>query len=751
MSKKKVVNWLKDLSLTEKATLCSGQDLWSTNPIERIGIPSVKMFDGPHGLRKVDPQVSLGKSLAATCFPTACSLAATWNVDLLTEVGEAIGKECQANDAQILLGPGINIKRSPLGGRNFEYYSEDPLLSGKMGAAFVRGLQSMGVAACIKHFTANNQEFERMMNDSIVDSKTLHEIYLKSFEIVVKEANPWAVMCAYNAVNGTWASEHKRLLSDLLREQFGFEGFVVSDWGAVYHPDKAVNAGLHLEMPANPLSPAKIVEAVQNGDLSEEQLNKVVGEFLSIVLKVHNLKKPSTKVSLEDHHNLAKKVAEESIVLLKNEGNLLPILPKEKKQKIAIIGQFAKVPRIQGSGSSRVNPFKVESAWEHLLQHNSDTIEWRFSEGYTTNHSLDTNLLAEAVATAQLSNKAVLFVGLPDDLEMEGKDRKHLSLPEGDLALIQAVSAVQKNTIVVLTNGSPVVVQGWINGVGALVWSGLLGQAGGGAIVEVLLGKINPSGKTAESWPQYLEQNPSYLSFSGKNRKVYYQEGMFVGYRYYTSQKIVPQFPFGYGLSYTRFEYSNLMVNQSIFYENDQLSVSLSVKNIGSTAGQEIVQFYVKPLDADNLRPVTDLRGFDKIHLAEGEQKTISISLDKEAFSVYNETTQQWCLVPGKYAVVAAKSSIDEQLSVVVEVKSVEVDKTVFDKYSTVGELWVHPKGRMYAEEMSHLFGISLEKKEGATDMFEILRSMPIAKRVNFSEGAYTDEMLIAFLDDINA
>lgn len=748
-----VQQWLKQLSLEEKAKFCTGQDLWSTVASKEHNIPPLFVADGPHGLRKMDPLMALGESVPATCFPTACNLSATWNLELIQEVGRAIGKECQKHEVQVLLGPGNNIKRSPLGGRNFEYFSEDPYLSGNIASAFIKGVQGEGVGTSLKHFVANNQEFERMIGSSILDERTLHEIYLPAFEIPIKEAQPWTVMCAYNGVNGTWASESEYLLTDILKDYWGFEGFVVSDWGAVYHPAKAVAAGLHLEMPANPASAAKIVQAVQNGELEEAQLDKIVGELLTIVEKAHNSRKPSIEVDYKSHHQLAQQVAEESIVLLKNEDYFLPIAP-EQYASIAVIGNFAKEPRIQGSGSSRVNPTEVDNVWDQLSAQLGGKVDLKFHQGYSTEDEVDGDLLQEAVVLANECDLTLLFVGLPDSFEMEGIDRKHMDLPESHKALIQCIAQFQKNMVVVLTNGSAVEMHEWIEDVRSVVWAGLAGQGGGKAIADVLFGKVNPSGKLSESYPVRLEQVSSYLSFGGSNREVHYKEGVFVGYRYYSTTNIATQFPFGHGLSYTTFAYNNMRIavppESAAKLDPTEMKVICDITNVGNRAGKEVVQLYIHQKNPSCLRPYLELKRFEKVDLKPGETKTVSFKLHYRSFAYYDTEIHDWQVDSDQFSILIGSSCEDIRLEQTIQIQAAKNHLNRFDKYSTVAEVYAHPKGKEFAEQMSNGFGISLDRQEGHPDMFEILLSMPIAKRVNFSWGAYTEEMLDEFLKDLN-
>src|SRR6516165_5653380 len=554
-----------EMTLEEKALLLSGDGWWHTHPIERLQIPALSISDGPHGLRKVEG-AGLPTSVPATCFPTASALASSWDAKLIREVGVALAEECQAHDVQILLGPGVNMKRSPLAGRNFEYFSEDPCLAGKMAAAYIQGVQSQGVGTSLKHYAANNQEFERMVTSSNLDERTLRELYLPAFEIAVKEAQPWSVMAAYNPVNHVYATENSLLMRDILRTHWGFEGFVVSDWGAIHDGVAGVNAGLSLEMPGSgSYLRNKIIEAVRIGRLSPAKLDEAVVPLLTVILKATDHKRPGVAFDAGDHDALARRAAGESLVLLKNSGGLLP-LDFRKTKTIALIGAFAKTPRYQGAGSSQVNPTRISTAYDELVKQADKHTVVGYAAGYTEEGTTTEDLIEEAKQQAKAAQVAVVFAGLPNSYECEGFDRPSLEMPAGHNHLIAAVSTAQPNVAVVLMNGSAVTMP-WADHGRAIVEAWLGGQAGGGAIADVLTGRINPSGKLSETFPARLEETPAYPDFPARTKEANYGEGIFIGYRYYDARKIVPLFPFGFGLSYTTFAYSDLRVGATSIKE----------------------------------------------------------------------------------------------------------------------------------------------------------------------------------------
>lgn len=600
------------MTLEEKAAMCSGADFWHTEAVERLGIPAMMVSDGPHGLRKQDQEadnLGVNDSIKAVCFPAGCGTAASFNRELITKMGEALGEECQAEGVGVILGPAVNIKRSPLCGRNFEYYSEDPYVASEIAGALIAGVQSKNVGTSIKHFLANNQEHRRMSSSSEIDERTLREIYLAAFEGAVKKQKPWTVMCSYNRINGTYAAENKEMLTDVLRKEWGFDGFVVSDWGAVNDRVPDLEAGLDLEMPSSGgVNDRLIVEAVKEGRLKEEVLDQAVENILNIVFRYEENRDKTAVFDRDKDHELAKKVAEETCVLLKNEDSILPL---EEKEEIAFIGKYAGKPRYQGGGSSHINSHKVTSAWDCV----KDWGNVSFAEGFRDDvDKTDEALLTEAVELAKKAKAAVIFAGLPDSFESEGFDRTHMRMPDCQNELIARVAAVQPNTVVVLHNGSPVEMP-WADQVKGILEAYLGGQAVGAAVVDILFGKVNPSGKLPETFPCQLEDNPSYLYYSGEGDRVEYREGVFVGYRYYDKKKMAVRFPFGYGLSYTTFAYSEPKISAQRIQDTDTVTIRVDVTNTGDRAGKEVVQLYVSAPDSKVIRPVRELRGFDKIEI----------------------------------------------------------------------------------------------------------------------------------------
>ncbi|MDF2587766.1 MAG: glycosyl hydrolase [Anaerocolumna sp.] len=675
---------LKELTLEEKAGLLSGADFWHTKAVKRLNIPDVMVTDGPHGLRKQesDPDhLGITESVAAVCFPPAVALACSYDRDLMRTLGEALGDECQAEKVSTLLGPGVNIKRSPLCGRNFEYYSEDPYLAGEMAAEFVNGVQSKNIGTSLKHFAANNQETRRMSISSEVDERTLREIYLSNFETVVKKAQPYTVMCSYNRINGVYSSENDWLLNKVLRDEWGFEGLVVTDWGAVNDRVLGVKAGLDLEMPASSgVRDKEIVKAVNNGTLSMEDVDRSVRRVLKLVETYYNNVVEDATYDKEAHHDLARRIASECAVLLKNDG----ILPLKEDMEVAFIGEFAKEPRFQGGGSSHINSFKVSNAVDAA----KDTYKVTYAKGYSIREDkVDANLVAEAVKAAKEAKVAVVFVGLPDSFESEGYDRTHMNLPNCQNHLVQEILKVQPNTVIVMYNGSPVVLP-WANDVKAIIEMYLSGQAVGEATVDLLYGKVNPSGKLAETFPLRVEDNPSYINFPGTSEMVTYSEGIFVGYRYYDKKNLEVRYPFGYGLSYTTFEYSNLTVSSTKIKDTDSVTVTVNVKNTGNVYGKEIVQLYVKDVEASVLRPEKELKGFEKVSLNPGEEKTVSFTLDKRSFAFYNTNIHDWYVESGSYEVLVGKSSKEIVLTQVIEVESTTKIPYVITDSTTIGDVY---------------------------------------------------------------
>lgn len=696
--KENVKNILSQLTLEEKASLCSGQDFWTTKPIERLGVPSIMVSDGPHGLRKqaVDvDHLGMNESVPATCFPAGVTLASSWDRDLIGKVGVALGEEAQTENVAVLLGPGANIKRSPLCGRNFEYFSEDPYLSSQIAKHYIMGVQSQGVGTSIKHFAANNQEYKRMSVDTLVDERTLREIYLASFETAIKEAKPWTVMCAYNKLNGTYCPDNYRLLTEILRDDWGYEGLVVSDWGAEDDRVEGIKAGMDLEMPGNGgRNDKRIIDAVNNGKLTMEALDKVVERVLSLAFKGTEEAKEMT-FNKDEHDTLAKNVASECMVLLKNDHQILPL---HHKQKVAVIGELAKTPRFQGGGSSHINPIYLHNAYEEIGKISSIC----YAQGYDlqADEPCET-LVAEAIQCARDNEVVVVFVGLPDRYESEGYDRKHMQMPENQVQLIEALSEVNENIVVVLANGSPIEMP-WLNHVSAVLEGYLGGQAGGAAVAELLYGMANPSGKLAETFPIKLKDNPSALNFPGKEDKVSYQEGLFVGYRYYDAKEMKPLFPFGFGLSYTTFEYTDIQVNKDEIADTDEVNVTVTVKNTGDRTGKEVVQLYVRDRVSSVIRPDKELKEFAKVELAPGESKKVVFTLSKRAFAYYHVGIKDWHVETGEFDILVGASSINLPLSRSIKVNSTLNIKKVYTRNSVLGDIAQHPVG---AQVVQQIFG----------------------------------------------
>ena len=644
---------IQQLSLEQKCALLSGAATFKTRALPQYGIPAIWLSDGPHGLRKqAGPADHLGQnpSEPATCFPTASAVASSWDPALGEQIGRALGAEAAAQDVAVVLGPGLNTKRSPLCGRNFEYFSEDPYLSGKMAAAYIRGIQANGVAACPKHFAANSQELRRMATDSVVDERTLRELYLTNFEIAVKEGAPKTIMTSYNLVNGTYANENAHLLKEILRDDWGFTGAVVTDWGGSNDHALGVKNGSTLEMPAPGLdSVRELVRAVQDGKISEVDVNARLEELLTLVDSTTAAVEQAPKtIDWDAHHALARKAAAESIVLLKNKGGLLPLDPAAK---VAVIGDFADKPRYQGAGSSLVNAPRVDS-FRQVFEASGLRCAG-YAKGFDRNGRPDPALQAEAVSLAEQADVVLLFLGLDEVKETEGLDRSDMKLAQNQIDLLLAVHRANPRLVVVLSCGSAVET-GWASHCQALVWAGLSGQAGAGAVLDVLTGKVNPAGRLAETWPLHCGDNPSCKNFGRDGRTVEYREGLYVGYRYYQTAGVPVAYPFGYGLSYTAFEYSGLHATPE--------GVTLTVKNTGSLPGDEVVQVYVSKPDARIFRPMQELKGFARVHLEAGESRTVAIPLDDKAFRYWNDPAGRWAVEGGSYTVRVGASSEDIRL-----------------------------------------------------------------------------------------
>ena len=679
---------VSQLTLEEKAGLCSGADFWHTKAVERLGIPASMVSDGPHGLRKQDEEVDhlgINDSIKAVCFPAASATAASFDREMLCRMGEAIGDSCQHEKLSVVLGPAVNIKRSPLCGRNFEYFSEDPYLAGQMASALIHGIQSRNVGTSIKHFAVNSQEHRRMSSSADVDERTLREIYFPAFETAVKQEQPWTVMCSYNRINGVFASENPWLLTEVLRGEWGFEGYVMSDWGAVSDRVAGVKAGLDLEMPASGgFNDRKIVEAVRSGKLDEAVVDQAVERILNIVYRFVEHAKPETPWDKEAQHLLAAEVAADCMVLLKNEEGILPL---SREDEIAFIGEFAEKPRFQGGGSSHINCFKTTSALEA-----AEGLKIRYARGYSVADDCATDeMIREAVEAARSARVAVVFAGLPDVYESEGYDRTHMRMPDCQNRLIEAVAAANPNTVVVLYNGSPVEMP-WIGSVKAVLEAYLGGQAVGLATVRVLFGEVNPSGKLPESFPKKLADNPSYLFYSGEGDTAEYREGIFVGYRYYDRKETELLFPFGHGLSYTSFDFSDLRLSRDRITDQESLTATVRVTNTGKRAGKSVVQLYVGDCESSVFRPVRELKGFEKIFLEPGESKDVSFTLDKRSFAYWNTKIHDWHVESGEFRIEIGHSSRDIACCAAVQVDSTAEIPRRYDVNSIFMDLMQDPR-----------------------------------------------------------
>ncbi len=749
---------LSQLTLEEKAALCQGLDFWHTVPLSRLGIPSMMVSDGPHGLRKQDKNadhLGVNESIKSVCFPTAAGSACSFDRELLEEMGSLIGQSAQAEDVGVVLGPAANIKRSPLCGRNFEYFSEDPCLSGEMAAAYIRGVQKEGVGTSLKHFAANNQETRRMSISAEISEQALREIYLASFERAVKGGNPWTLMCSYNKIMGVYSSENPWLLNTVLREEWGFDGAVMTDWGACNDHVAGVAAGLDLEMPRSGDHEDKaLVDAVRSGELPEPELDKAVLNLLRLLDKYVTQHREGLEFDRGMQHHQARKIAREAMVLLKNDGQLLPI---RGSKKVAFIGKFAEKPRFQGGGSSHINCSEELSALEAVRS----VAHVTYAQGYVTDKDeVQPALEAEAVKTAQEADIAVLFIGLPDNFESEGYDRTHMCLPACQNHLVQEILKVQKNVVVVLHNGSPVEMP-WANDVPAILEAYLGGQAGGGAVVDLLFGAVSPCGKLAETFPRRLCDTPCYLTFPGGRESSVYSEGVYVGYRYYDKKQMDVLFPFGHGLTYTTFAYGNLTLSGDTIRRGGQLTVSVDVTNTGAMSAKEIVQFYVRPDHPGFDRPLRELKGFGKIALAPGETGTVTVTLCDRDFSYWDETIHDWYMEPGRYQVEAAASSRDIRLSAPVDAENAPLPIAV-TLDTTFGDVMGLPGADKVLSRLTSAMTIfSTQPEEGnpgsaaseaiSTEMVQaMMRDMPIHCIAAYAGGKITREDLERVVDELN-
>jgi beta-glucosidase len=754
----KTEDLIKKMTLEEKAALCTGASPWTTTPVERLGLPEITVSDGPHGVRHAaDVNDLIAESLPATCFPTASCTASTWDVNLIHAMGQALAEECIALKVDVVLGPGTNMKRTPLGGRNFEYFSEDPYLAGQMAANFIEGVQSKGVGTSLKHFATNNQEFQRMSISSEMDERTLREIYLPAFETAVKKGKPWTVMCAYNKLNGVYCSMNHRLLVDILKDEWGFEGFVVSDWGAVHDRVASLKGGLDLEMPGPRGRRVKaVIEAVRSVTLDESVLNESVRRIMGIVFKAAKTIKGGSFDTVA-HHKLARRIAAEGMVLLKNNG----ILPLKNQQHIAVIGRAAKEAHFQGGGSSHINPTQVDNPFKELQKLAGDA-ELSFVDGYLADASFNKALIKEAVKTARSADVALLYLALPESKESEGYDRSDLDLTPQQVALIKSVTAIQPKTVVILNNGAPVVMGEWIDDTAAVLEAWMMGQAGGGAIADILFGKVNPSGRLAETFPLKLVDTPAFINFPGGNGEVRYGEGLFIGYRYYDAKQVPVQFPFGYGLSYTTFSYSNPKVSAATFKDVDGLTVSVDVTNTGKVAGSEIVQLYVHDLKSSLVRPPKELKGFAKVELQPGETRTVTLALDFRAFAYFHPAYKQWITEDGQFDLLIGSSSADIHCVKTVTLQSTLELPSILNRESTIRDWMADPRGKkilaplfkQFLAPMQAAFGGGDENEGAGMDTDGFLMEMPLMDLLLFQESALPaspEEMVDGLLAKVNS
>ena len=699
---------ISKMSLAQKARFVSGCDYWHLEEAKELGLPKIMITDGPNGLRKQDAKnrnktkIGLGNTVSTTCFPPAATSACSWDEKLWYEEGQAMAQECLAEKVSVILGPGTNIKRSPVCGRNFEYFSEDPLLAGKSAAWIIKGIQSKGIGASLKHFACNSQEAFRMVIDEIIDERTLREIYFPAFEIAVKESQPWTVMNSYNRINGVYASQNKWLQQDVLRDEWGFEGLVVTDWGASVDRIPGLENGTDLEMPSSgTLNTQKIIDAVKSKTLDETALDQCVDRIIDLILRAKPALNATHRYSKDKHHNTAQKIAEGSMVLLKNEDGILPLKPK---QKIAVIGELAKFPRFQGAGTSFINPTRLDSALECLQRLKTNLT---YARGYDrTCDKADKELLREAVNAAKAADVAVVFAGLTEEFEGEGYDRADINMPSCHNNLISEVVKANPNTVVVIAGGS-VVYMPWVNEVKGLLNSGLGGQATGAAVANILTGKVNPSGKTAETYPLRFEDNPTYGNYPGGPVTSEHRESVYIGYRYYDTAEKEVLFPFGYGLSYTTFAYSDIKVSSKDIKDTDTLEVSFKIKNTGSVDGAEIAEIYVADKESTIFRPKKELRAFTKVFLKAGEEKEVTVELGKRAFAYYNVNIGDWHVETGAFEILVGASSRDIRLTETVNVTST-VEAQIPDYRKTAPAYYTADLNGMKGEQFEAVYGQKL-------------------------------------------
>ena len=727
------------MNVNDKITLLTGETAWTTKANEELKIPSIKLTDGANGVRNGD--------IKATCFPSPVAVASSFDVEAVEKLGKAVAKECKYFGTNLLLAPSMNIKRSPLCGRNSGYYSEDPVLSGEIAAAFVNGVQSENVGACVKHFAVYNQETERMSCDCEVDEQTVHEIYLKGFEIAVKNSKPCSVMTSYNSSNGVYSSENKYYLTDILRHKWKFDGIVVSDWGGVNDRTKALKAGLDLEMPVSNYGIQKLKTAYENGELTEKEIDASVERIAKVSRKYANGK--TDNLDIDYSKKIALETAVKSIVLLKNQDGILPL--KNTDGKIAVIGEGAKNARVQSGGCDHTN-LLWETDFITELKSELPSCNIIYEQGYSLNEATDENSKTNALNTVKNCNKVVFVLSLPEKYESEGYDRKDLSLPKNQVTLLRKIIKINPNTIVVMQNGSPVEMKDIAKAKGILE-TYLLGGVCGEATAKVLTGKYNPSGKLAETFPLKIEDTPCYLSFPSVNDKVRYSEGLFVGYRYYTSKKIKVAYPFGFGLSYTEFEISDVTIDKNILTPNEKIRISFNVKNTGKYEGAEVIQIYVGNGNFGNSRPIRELKKFIKIYLKQGESKTCDIILTEDDFTYYSSIQKDFVVKNGNYNIFVGTSCEDINAVFGITADGFK-EKTVYDNHTRIGEIMKTEKGRKIVNEkllgyvyMAMFGNFNTEIKLGDDITKEpffvnVMNNMPLQALCNFSFGEFDDEKL---------
>jgi beta-glucosidase len=754
---------LQTLTLEEKASLCQGASFWFTKEITEKGVPAIMMTDGPHGLRKQTGEtdhLGINKSVPATCFPSSAAVCNSWDETLMRQIGAALGQECKQEQVAVLLGPGANLKRSPLCGRNFEYFSEDPYLSSNMAKSHIQGVQSQGVGTSLKHFALNNQETRRMTVDVRVDERTLRETYLASFETAVKEGKPWTIMGAYNKVNGTYCCENSHLLRDILRGEWGYEGVVVSDWGAANDDALGIAAGFDLRMPyAGEVKTQAIVQAVQEGQLDQRDLDAAVLRLLKLALRGEANRCKTVRYDVAAHHELAIQAAAESAVLLKNEGGVLPLA---HTARVAVIGGLAKTMRYQGGGSSHVNPTFHRDLLTVLAEDYPD-VKATFARGYRLKKDeVDEDFVSRALANAAESDVVVYCMGMPNGWESEGFDRTHLRLPGNQIDLLNRLAALGKPVVVFLFTGAPVLTD-WAAKADALFAMYTAGQGVAEAMARLLFGRANPCGKLAETWPLALEHTPCSLTYPQKETAVY-EEGVFVGYRYYDKKQMPVAYPFGFGLSYTDWQYSNLRLDKQHIRDTDTLTVQLDVTNTGRLPGKEIVELYVGNAPAGVPRPVKELRGFTKVFCTPGQTQTVTFTLNKRSFAYYHVGMHDWYAESGTYEILAGASSRDIRLRATVRMEATQVIPKTYDRFVTMGELMTLPAGQAVVQEMMAAYqmpAVSEEERQRrlndeedtedvAMDYAAMGMDMPLCKVADMSGGAMTEETVRTIVAALN-